>query len=84
VDQKSDKCDDCGEEWKLMCEPITHPDRVTGAARRVCHKCHRDRLDEERAARRIASHGARVPRENGVPRDAVAGGGGQVSIPVVE
>lgn len=84
MDQKSDKCDDCGEGWRLMCEPITHPDRVTGEARRVCHKCHRDRLDEERTARRIASHAARVPRENGTLRDAVSGDCGQVSIPVVE
>lgn len=84
MDQKSDKCDDCGEEWKLMCEPIAHPDRATGVTRRLCHKCHRDRLDEERAARRAVSHATLVPRENGTLRDSVAGDSGQVSIPVVE
>lgn len=79
-----ERCADCGEGWKLMCEPVSHADTKSGEMLRLCHKCHRERLDQERTERRIASQVARVPRENGVLRDATAGGCGQVSDPMVE
>lgn len=65
-----DKCRDCGEAWKLMCEPVAHVEQETGRMLRLCHNCHRQRLDRERTERRRATS-----------RDAA---GGRDPVPVVE
>ncbi len=47
-------CADCGEPWKMMCEPLAHRRWHSAGTDAVCHSCFHKRLDEDRKTKREA------------------------------